>query len=525
MKPSLNRRQFLGGAALLAPGTLVPNITSASNSIKSVQPLAKPRRTMYFNDARHYYLYAFDPPLSMKDAWRPVDELTGTSVNTLIYGVEPGGLFSDTKVGIRAMSQLRPFQVAHYWRAWSNMQSLIDRGLDPLRVLIDRAHEHELDFIISMRMGGGPRDPRYQIGTSGSLAGAGGRHRQENNPDFAQKPVRDLRFALIKELASYPVEGIEFDFAYTPFYFKPNQIKDHMSLMTEYVRRLSEMVRSKGPNRIVGARVFPTESMNRALGLDVKAWVEQKLVDYVAPLYYGYFLLDPNLPFESLVTIAHRSGAEVYPVLQPYFLEHSEHATPAMLRAAIANYWSKGADGLIVGPWFPWPFREEERTLLTEIGNPAIVKESNKHYFISPRLKDAAELGYNHPLPLNLKSAHPELKEDITFYAADDFRSNRVGRVRLLLRVRNLVAADEFNVFLNKQSLAGERLRRTSHRYDFQWLEFTLNKIRPRQGSNTLSVQLRSRPEGLEGGVTIDQSELLVEYNQPQSVSGRPDFL
>ena len=300
---------------------------------------------MYFNDARHYYLYAFEPPMTMEDAWRPVDELVETSVDTLIYGVETGGgLFSDTKVGVRAMSQTRPIDSAHYWRAWYNMQSLIDRGLDPLQVLIDRAHERQLDFIISMRMGGAPRDPRYVIGTSGPAAGGGGR--LENNMDFAHPWVRDTQFSWMEELASYPAEGIEFDFAFTPYYFKPSEVERHTPLMTAYVRRLSEMIRSKGQKRIVGARVFPTEAMNRSLGLDVKTWVEEKLVDYLAPLYYGYFLLDPNLPFESLVanwpgTRGPRSTLSC----NPTFMQHEKHASSAMLRAAIANYWAKGADG------------------------------------------------------------------------------------------------------------------------------------------------------------------------------------
>ena len=95
--------------------------------------------------------------MTMEDAWRPVDELVETSVDTLIYGVETGGgLFSDTKVGRRAMSQTLPFESSYYWRAWYNMQSLIDRGLDPLQVLIDRAHQRQLDFIVSRRMGGAP---------------------------------------------------------------------------------------------------------------------------------------------------------------------------------------------------------------------------------------------------------------------------------------------------------------------------------------------------------------------------------
>ena len=257
MKPSLNRRQFLAGAALAAPGLLNPGgAASAAGSRSDPKRASRPRRTMYFNDARHYYLYAFEPPMTMEDAWRPVDELVETSVDTLIYGVETGGgLFSDTKVGKRAMSQTLPYDSAYYWRAWYNMQSLIDRGLDPLQVLIDRAHQRQLDFIISMRMGGSPRDPRYVIGTPGPAAGGGGR--LENNMDFAHPWVRDTQFSWMEELASYPAEGIEYDFAFTPFYFKPSEVERHTPLMTAYVRRLSEMIRSKGRNRIVGARVFP----------------------------------------------------------------------------------------------------------------------------------------------------------------------------------------------------------------------------------------------------------------------------
>ena len=34
-------------------------------------------RTLYFNDARHYYLFAFEPPMRLEDAWRPIDEVAG----------------------------------------------------------------------------------------------------------------------------------------------------------------------------------------------------------------------------------------------------------------------------------------------------------------------------------------------------------------------------------------------------------------------------------------------------------------
>ena len=189
----------------------------------------------------------------------------------------------------------------------------------------------------------------------------------------SHQEVRQERLAWLEELAGYPVEGIEMDFAFTPFYFKPEEIKTKAPIMTEFVRSVSKTVRGKGENRIVGARVFPTESMNLSLGLDVRAWLSEKLVDYVAPLFLWLLCAYSNMPFDSLVEAAHMSGGEIYPILQPYFLKHEDSATPAMFRAATANYWAKGADGLIA--WFlHWPPGEAERSILTDIGDPDVVE-------------------------------------------------------------------------------------------------------------------------------------------------------
>ena len=111
------------------------------------------QRTIYYNDARHYYLFVFEPPMTLEDARRPVDEVAGTAVDTFIYGVARNdGMFYDTKVGKRFGVDARPFVQNNHWRTWANMQSLIDRGLDPLDVLIDRAHDKGMEFFASLRM-------------------------------------------------------------------------------------------------------------------------------------------------------------------------------------------------------------------------------------------------------------------------------------------------------------------------------------------------------------------------------------
>ena len=58
------------------------------------------RRLLFYNDSRHYYMYCYDPPISLDEARAPVDELIGTRVDTLVYGSGPGqSLFHDSQVG------------------------------------------------------------------------------------------------------------------------------------------------------------------------------------------------------------------------------------------------------------------------------------------------------------------------------------------------------------------------------------------------------------------------------------------
>ena len=49
-------------------------------------------RTLYFNDARHYYLFCFEPPMRLPDAQRPIDEVAGTGEPHLLLRVGWGGV-------------------------------------------------------------------------------------------------------------------------------------------------------------------------------------------------------------------------------------------------------------------------------------------------------------------------------------------------------------------------------------------------------------------------------------------------
>ena len=107
-------------------------------------------RTIYFNDARHFYLFVFEPPMTLEDAWRPVDEIAGTGVDTLVFGVSRAdGLFYPSKVGKQFWSDVDDFDNAIYWKVRQNILSLQERGLDILQVLADRARTRGMEFCSS----------------------------------------------------------------------------------------------------------------------------------------------------------------------------------------------------------------------------------------------------------------------------------------------------------------------------------------------------------------------------------------
>ena len=486
------------------------------------------RRTIYYNDARHYYLWVFEPPIHLRDAWRPIDEIAGTSIDTFSYGVERGdGLFYPSRVGLMFGADKHPFHMAYEWRAWQSMQSLIQRGLDPLQVLIDRAHDKGLDFFASLRMAGyGGMDQAHQTRPSASW--------NQNQrallastlrADFAHEEVRDHQFAVLEELATrYEVDGIELDFAFTCFYFNPDEAAKHISTMTKYVAEISRMVRQRPGGSIpVGVRILPTEEMCLRAGLDVRTWLQQGLVDFVVPLFYPVMVLDPDMPIDWIVQAAHEADASVYGMLQPYVRDEYTgspqrwYADAEILRATAANFWARGVDGLYT--WFMhWPLEDTERRMLTELGDPDLIEEGDKRYVLRLRNQAATELGYDANLPLEIKAADPERRHAIPFYIADDIAgaAARIRRVRLWISFSNLVSGDQLEIFLNGDALAGEVCLRDFSRgigpASAYTLEFHLEKVRPTKGQNLLEIVLEKRPDELVGGVIVQEMEITVEY-------------
>lgn len=464
--------------------------------------------------------------MRLEDAWTPVDEVAGTAVDTFSYCVERGdGAFYPTKVGkMFSVEDGKPHSTSNFqWRAAACMLSLMKRGIDPLQLLIDRARHHGMDFFADLRLQRlGGMYPDLEL--------------ENDGPGWADERVRELKTQIIRELAfDYPIDGLELDFTAAfgdreSFFFPDGGTPKNVNTMTEWIRRAAETARSRpGSPCAIGARIFPTEQANLDQGLDVRAWLREGLLDFVVPVAYIYTVLDPDMPFQWVVEPAHDAGASVYGFLQHHLQDEIIGANTRIFpniehfRAAAANYWEHGVDGLYT--WMmDWPLGDAERSVLAMLGSPELLRERDKHYVVARKYDRAARVGYDHRIPLELRPPLPTAAHPIPFTIADDVQEDgsRIASVILRLYLSNVVSADRFTVTLNGRSLADETCKRVWKKardgYPHSnprnhWLEFDLARVLPRKGKNLLEISLESRPDGLTGSVTVEEVEVEVRYN------------
>ena len=500
------------------------------------------KKLFYFNDARHYYLFVHEPPISMENAWGPVDEIADTGVDTFVYGIARGdGLFYPSKVGKRFGIDMGKFSNPMYWRVWNNMQSLIDKGLDPLQVLIDRAHDKNMDFYASFRMGTYEALANIENDEVSRFISAD----PTNGGDGLADPlVRKKQLLLFQELVeNYDIDGLELDFACypggAPPYLNEKNIAQFTPTITDYVRNIRDIIKSSGRDIVLGARIYPFEKTNLKFGIDVRRWVDNQVVDYFVPMMYHYMQLDPDMPVKWLLDLLENKNIGVYPLLQPYIKDktldrdlHGEHELDAMIyadkehfRSAASNLSRQGVDGFY--SWFlKWPLGDEQKTILNELKDTETLKYLNKTYCLAKRVKGAADLGYDTSIPIEIPSSSGDGEIKFNFAEeVEDLQGHKIETI-LSLRVKGIVNDDELNVSVNgvkvnhllSKRYRSEYIRRPPsphiiEPYSGQVLEFNLTENNLVTGLNKLSVCLSKRPDRLDSAIILDDVNIKVKYS------------
>ena len=353
-----------------APESAVLRSSSNGVNMGKLREAAKnrKRRLIYNSDGGDMYGYNF----SSVDEFlrRRTDRAVGTQVDSIFYCTGDTLVYShDTDVAERfddLMDDLgKTDEQASRWR--NNMAVLRKAGLDQLSATVRRAHAGGLEIFWSHRINDTHdsvpeydhllamwkrRNPEFLMGVPEDTE----KHPQASPAywwstlDFEKSEVRDYLFRITEEVCRrYDIDGVEIDYFRYPMFFRPNlhghpATNMHLEILTEFQRSILRMTAREGERRgrpiLVAVRVPAAINACRNVGIDIERWMREGLVD-VLSLGNGHAW--PNVPAEKMVRLSRRYSVPVYPCLK---WSGYGPATIESFRAAAANVWHTGADGI-----------------------------------------------------------------------------------------------------------------------------------------------------------------------------------
>lgn len=525
------RRQFLkvgaGAAGLLTAAAPTPGAGRETRS-KTGKP-----RLIYNDDGNSVVFIPHRYPMKVEELTDLVDQFSGTPVDRYVYClVLPRVFLHDTKVGERAWDLAKgTYSSAYDFRRAENARHLVEQGNDPVRVLGERAHRKGLQYFVSQRMNDahfaysreGP-EKNFWTGTFWHQhpelrIGGDSKHYSRHLFDFSHSRIHDFHLAIIEETCQrYDIEGFELDFLRHPFYFKPEEARGKAPVMTEFVRkvrrRMQEIAREKG--RELQLQVLVPRTLEGALqiGLDVRAWIEEGLVDSLVPKHYIRFNME--VPVEEFLELTSGTSIKVAPCL-----EQRMDVSDEQFRAAASRYWQAGVDSLYLYNFFnhrPHPLCQDDRRILREIGDPEGIRLRDKHYFLLPNGRhDLADIPRQIPRTLDTRAGG----HSVSLIVGDDLpsaaASGLVKEVSLKLGVPRITPeSDEWEVHLN-----GAPIPRRQHRcqadpvaFGERWIEIDLTSgPYPRPGSNEVRFFLKQRNPMVTARLELTEVELWVRYH------------
>ncbi|MDE2755841.1 MAG: hypothetical protein OXI92_04740, partial [Acidobacteriota bacterium] len=160
------RRQFMKTA--LAAGltsAAVPASSAAGRPAPgaSDQGGRKKPRIMFYNDARHPAIYMYEPPMEKEQFEAAVDEVLGTPVDTLVFGLGDGRtVLHKTEVGELWGDPVKKWPHLIFRRAHQNAKMMLESGRDPLRIVCDHARANGLMLYPSLLLNRGRGADRHR---------------------------------------------------------------------------------------------------------------------------------------------------------------------------------------------------------------------------------------------------------------------------------------------------------------------------------------------------------------------------
>ena len=507
--------------------------------------LARQRRIIFNDDT--YELSRDDANTPEGFLKRRLKPLVGTHVDTISWSVLGG--WADAPV---YDSKVQPiYGDAHgglpqYWqKVTENVKTLIKAGRCPLQIVIDFAHDNEMELFASVRMNdchdsfipGGvtlwkKEHPEFLVDSTGVP------HDKDAHPlglyviaqDFTHKEVRDRKFEIIEEICRrYDIDGICLNYIRHPVFFSNTMrgepvTPEEMEIMTTFMRRIRKFMDEQGVRRcrpILLAAIVPDNfQLARNVGLDVETWIKEDLIDIVIPgLGYAPF----SLPVSDFTKLAHQYGVKVYPCINRKAPQHvPDEAVSEGFRGVAANWYRAGADGIFfwnLGTPFEYKTGQELVTIrnryyaaLPELGEAKALIGKDKLFCVDDQVLNYYQhISSQRPLPVQLTQGQ---FQRIAFEVADDVQSadehGRLSQLTLTLLFKGPACEQDLHLRLNGEPLpSGEVIARNAETLE---INYRLPPAQVKLGRNVLEASLKESQDTAKKPVKIDGVKLWVRY-------------
>ena len=368
-------------------------------------PADRYRPIIFTDDAS--VLSVNEPPLSLdRVREQMIEPLEGTPASlwwsvgdheVFHHETEIGEIIGDGVDDFEKYDYFHSFSAAQFKRVSDNTRHLMQTTGGPLTTLIGMCREAGIEFFPRVRMNShyrkDPSTPDYGrfrrdhpellIGRPGEDIPVGSHEWHiRTGLNYAFPEVRRFMASIVTELFErFDVDGVEMDFNRHPAFFRPNEAAAHGYLVTDLVRhvrrRMDEVGAARGKRILLAVRVPPTLADSRRVGLDVRQWIAEGLVDIVTA-GIGFVLFD--LPIREFVEAARGTGVKVYGCI--------EALRPAVdqrvMRAMAKRCWDAGADGIYLYNFFPLP-GDWRRPILNELADPDRLERLDARYELDSR--------------------------------------------------------------------------------------------------------------------------------------------
>ena len=410
------------------------------------------------------------------------------------------------------------------------MRGLMEAGVDPFKLVVDELSGHGPTLLAKLRTNDGHhvtyhpemagwfwlKHPEWRIGNIEKAAGGPPsfdypcvgpvQHScidSELRPhllDYAVPEVREYRLSVVREfIEGYDVAGLTLNFLRGPHCVSfPSKNAHHLTAFVAECRRIVvEAVGKRGKaSPVIGAIVPWDVDFCRVGGLDVDAWIQDGLLDYVSPT--DTFVTDFNMVIEPWMKLASSTSCAVYPgiigltsyqndVCLPEEYENEETSqdgskvTRENIRALAHGFYAEGADGV---SFFNFYTRDYQHLFpLPDICLPEGIegKERRYIYMKGALFSESYFLQVELPAGASERKAVPcRLHENLKHADAT-----------IRFKARRLVDIGSLRVDVNGQVIPAEKLSLISHEGEgFLYAQSPLEDGMLRDGANEIGFSL-----------------------------------